>query len=132
MSKQKTPKQKIRVNTVNRETGELRPEIYIWLCDLNDAVNETEKAIKFSVGTTCSGLPIEVFIPKSVIILKVNKNLCDGGLKHVYIPLNIARNKGIGWHIVDEYTYLPDGYMAYNEHMQYNYQQDCNDSSVPF
>lgn len=101
-------------------------ETYVWLCDLDDVVKETNKALLVSVGTTRSGLPIEMFIPKSVVVLKEAK-VTTGMIVHMYVPLYIAKNKGIGWHIDD--NSLPDGYVKYSDNYSNSYKQcdnNCN------
>lgn len=106
------PKTKICINIVDKDTGELKPTMYVWLCDLSNKTKETEKAVLFSIGKTCSGLPIEAYIPKSTIIISKDKQ--RKGVKHVYVPLYVAKNKGVGWH--DEATtYLQDDYISYND-----------------
>lgn len=97
-------------------------ETFVWLCDFSNYIKTSAsgQALLFVVGTTCSGLPIEVFIPKSTIILKHDS--VNRGVVHVYVPMNIAKDKGIGWHLSNDYddnivrrtAVLPEGYFWYS------------------
>ena len=70
--------------------------------DSKNIVKETEKAILYKVGTTNLGLPIEVFFPKSRIY--ENSNM-------LFIPISLAKQKGIGWYLninndYEDYDYV--------------------------
>lgn len=116
--KSNRPKTKICMNVVDKNTGELKPTVYVWLCDLGNKVKETEKAVLFSIGKTRSGLSIETYIPKSTIIISKDKQ--RKGVKHVYVPLYIAKNKGVGWHD-ESTTFLGDDYISYNDMISRTY-----------
>lgn len=121
----KKTKTTIKLNTYD-QNGNSKLETYVWLCDLDNVVKETDLALLVSLGTTCSGLPIEAFIPKSVIVLKEDR-ATTGVVQHVYVPLYVAKSKGIGWYIND--NALPEGYVKYSDshyHQNKKKQGHCN------
>lgn len=66
-------------------------ETYIKIGDIDNIIKVTSKAILYQIGRTIYDLPIEVYIPKSVIYTNEYGEL--------YIPLNFAKTKGIGWYV---------------------------------
>lgn len=72
---------------------------------------ETEKAILYQIGTSTMGLPIETYIPKSELLERDN---------YFYIPLWLAKQKGMGWYLnteVQDNIYSTNGFnKVFNNH----------------
>ena len=63
-------------------------------------VKVREKSILYRLGLTSTGLPIEINLPKSNSYIKDNK--------YLYVPLWLAKQKGIGWYLQSEENYISD------------------------